>query len=110
MEKEIILILGVLLAIYNGQFLAQKPIGWHRTGFIIRVGLGLLLYPNILYMLIYFNVAWSVYDIIINKYLKASWHYVGRTSWIDKTIPKWLNLGLKILLLVITLIYGLLKI
>ena len=108
MEKEIILLVGILLAIYNGQFLSLKVAEWHRTGFIIRLLLGLILYPNIIYMMIYLNIAWALYDIIINMYLKVPWYYIGRTAWIDKTIPHWINWAIKILIL-LTTIYSLIN-
>ena len=103
MEKEIILLVGILLAIYNGQFLSHRSVGWHRTGFIIRLLLGLVLYPNLLYMMIYLNIAWALYDIIINMYLKVPWYYIGKTAWIDKTIPHWVNWALKSLILIVTI-------
>ena len=88
MQEIIILIVAVLLAVYNGQFIKNKSKEWHRTGWFIRALLMFALWPNILLMLIYFNLAWIAYDIIINIfYLKAPWHYQGNTSFLDKNLP-----------------------
>lgn len=78
------LILAVLLGIYNGQFITKRSKAWHRTGWIIRLLIGVMLYPDVTLMLIYSFLAWIVYDLIINWYMKKPWNYVGDSSEFDK--------------------------
>jgi hypothetical protein len=83
----IILIVGLLLAFYNGMFLTNKSKQWHAVGWIIRAALMPILWPQYFYMMLYIVITWHLYDIIINIYLKQKWWYQGRTSFIDKNIP-----------------------
>jgi hypothetical protein len=105
MEKEIlILIIGVLLAFYNGQFLTNRSKQWHTTGWVIRALLMVVLWPNMLYMAAFINVAWLFYDIIINLYLNQKWWYTGKNAFIDKYVPFGIVWSLKGLFFVILLI------
>ena len=107
----IILLIVLLFATWNGLtikwYLTRMPewsTYWHILGFIIRITLVALIYPNWLFMLIYANVAWTVYDIIINLFMGQSIFYVGKTSWFDKTFGKYLFI-LKTILLILTIYY-----
>jgi len=91
----IVILLAVLLGMYNGQFITKRSKAWHMTGFVIRALLMVLLWPDITLMLVYFWLAWPVYDIIINKYMGQKWNYVGSTSWFDR-LPGFLVALLKI--------------
>lgn len=92
MKKEIKLIILLLLGIYNGQFISDRTVAWHATGFVIRLLIvGVLLYPDIGYMLIGFTIAYPIYNIICAIYLGQDWWYLGSTAKMDKYIPKWLN-------------------
>lgn len=106
MKEIIILSIAILLALYNGQFINNKTKAWHRTGFIIRALIMVLLWPNWILMLVYFNLAWTVYDIIINVfYLKVPWWYQGETGWIDSNISPDVIFPLKFFLLLTTTVY-----
>lgn len=96
-QPFIILLLAVLLGAYNGQFITGASKSWHGTGFLIRALLIVFLWPDITLMLIYFWLAWPVYDIIINMYMRVKWNYVGTTSAFDRMPGCVLALG-KILL------------
>lgn len=97
MKEIVILTLAVLLAAYNGQFITGASKSWHGTGFLIRALIMLLLWPDLTLMLIYLWLAWPVYDIIINCYMRVKWNYVGSTSWFDR-LPGFPIAFLKILL------------
>ena len=105
------LLITVLFAVWNGLVIRWYLIKdqkyskyWHIVGYLIRVIPLYYIYPNIIWMLIYSNIAWTVYDMIINKLNGWDWFYVGNTSWFDRTFGKYLLIG-KILLLILTLIY-----
>lgn len=114
MDSVLILLVGVLLGLYNGQFITEKSKSWHLTGFLIRVVLFIVLIPNLLLMAWYGVIVWPVYNIIINLYMRQPWHYQGTTAWFDRNIPKGLNLTLQGLVIIfavlITYIYSNIKI
>jgi len=92
MKNKIKLIILLLLGIYNGQFISNRIAAWHATGFMIRLLIvGVLLYPDVGYMLIGFTLAYPIYNIICALYLQQDWWYLGATAKMDKYIPKWLN-------------------
>jgi len=102
-------ILSVLIAAWNGLVIkwyqTRNPKWskyWHGLGFIIRAIPIVLIYPNWLWILIYANIAWTIYDIIINLFMGQSIFYIGSTAWFDKTLGK-LTYLLKTLLLILTL-------
>lgn len=99
----ILMIVTVLLGVYNGQFLTDASKSWHRTGWVIRFLLGILLYPNLLAMVVYAWLAWIVYDIIINFFIRQPWDYVGETSTIDK-LPNWILITGKIVLTILMVV------
>lgn len=90
----VLMLVAILLGVYNGQFLTGASKSWHRTGWLIRFLLGVLLYPNLLAMVVYAWLAWVAYDIIINFFIRQPWDYVGETSAIDK-LPDWVDKTLK---------------
>lgn len=93
----IVLVLAVLLACYNGQFITGASRSWHGTGFVIRALLLPLLWPDVTLMLIYTWLSWVLYDVIINWYMKQPWNYVGTTAWFDR-LPGFVIALLKLLL------------
>ena len=104
------LLFAALFAIWNGLVIKwyltkdQKwSKCWHGLGFIIRAIPIALIYPNWLWILIYTNIAWTIYDIIINLFMGQSIFYIGKTSTFDKTFGKWLFVG-KALLLILTIL------
>lgn len=110
MNNIILLIISFLFALWNGLVikwhLSKEQIYstlWHGVGFIIRALPVLLIYPNWLWILLYLNVAWTVYDMIIN--LVNGWpvFYIGQTSTFDRIFGKWLYIC-KVVLLVTTII------
>ena len=114
MNSAILLILSFLFAIWNGLvikwYLSRKQIYstlWHGVGFIIRALPVLLIYPNWLWILFYLNVAWTVYDMIINMVNGWNLFYIGKTSQFDKIFGKWLYICKAVLLVttIIVLIY-----
>lgn len=103
----------VLFALWNVAAINRcktKPkIDWfHIWGFIIKLPLLCFLYPNILYLLIYLNLSWTVYDLIISKGISGKWFLVGTTSKIDKFLGKY-KFYLQGLLLLGTILYGLMN-
>ena len=104
-------LLATLFAIWNGLvikwYLTKEQKWskyWHIVGYFIRAIPLYYIYPNITWMLVYINVAWTLYDMIINKLNGWDWFYVGNTAWFDRTFGKYLLIG-KALLLILTLIY-----
>ncbi len=104
--KATIIIIGILIAMYNGLYIKhyqtrdpKYSVRWHRVGWFIRAGLMVALWPDWLMMLIYLNVAWTMYDMIINLYMGQKLFYQGKTAWFDKTFPRWLLLTAKGILL-----------
>jgi hypothetical protein len=87
MKEAVILLLALLLAAYNGQFLSGASRSWHATGFIMRALLLVFIWPDVTMMLVYTWLAWIAYDAIINLYRRLPWHYTGTTSWIETHIP-----------------------
>ena len=55
-------------------------------------------------MLIYSNIAWTLYDMVINKINGWDWFYIGKTSTTEKLFGKLTLIG-KAILLILTLIY-----
>ena len=111
LSNSILLILALLFSIWNGLVIKwyltkdQKwSKYWHGLGFVIRAIPVVLIYPNWLWILIYTNVAWTIYDMIINLFMGQSIFYVGKTSWFDKTFGKYLFI-IKALLLILTIYY-----
>lgn len=90
-----------MLGVYNGQFLTHRTKGWHITGWWIRALLMFGLWPDFLHMIIYINLAWAGYDLIINAFLKQKWYYQGKTAIMDKNIPPEITFGIKFVLLII---------
>ena len=80
---------------------------WHILGYVIRVLPIIIIYSNIVVMLIYINISWILYDILINIINGWDIFYVGNTSWFDKTFGKYLFIP-KLLLVISTIIYILL--
>ena len=107
----VILLIVLLFAIWNGLVIKwyltkdQKwSKYWHGLGFIIRALPIVLIYPNLLWILIYTNVAWTIYDMIINLFMGQSIFYVGKTSWFDRMFGKYLFI-IKTILLILTIYY-----
>jgi len=113
-ETAILYILGILFAVYNGQFIkwgqthhypeqrAKWSARWHRTGFILRALLFALIWhlQGIGPAAIFAFISYPIYNGIINMYLKAPFFYIGKTAWMDKNIPHPIHyLGYIILLL-----------
>ena len=106
------IIIVILFAVWNGIVIKWKhtdekiySIIWHGLGFVIRGYCLLLIYPDWLLMLIYANIAWTVYDMVINVINGWNLFYIGNTSVIDKVFGKWLYICKGILLLT-TIIYA----
>ena len=108
MKNKIKLIILLLLGIYNGQFISNRIAAWHATGFMIRLLIvGVLLYPDVGYMLIGFTLAYPIYNIICALYLQQDWWYLGSTAKMDKYIPKWLNYTMQAGVFYVTFAYWL---
>ena len=84
-----LLVLGfaIALAFYNGWFLIGASKSWHAMGFVLRFVPIIFIDHSWTARLVYFWVAWIVYDIIINKIRRDPWHYTGDSSWIERNIP-----------------------
>ena len=111
MNLLIVLLIALLFAVWNGLVIKwyltkdQKySTYWHIVGYLIRVIPLYYIYPNITWILIYINIAWNLYDIIINKINGWDWFYIGKTSATEKLFGKLTLIG-KALLLILTLIY-----
>lgn len=107
----IILLIVILFSIWNGLVIRwyltkdQKySTYWHRVGFVVRALLPILLYPDWGFILIYLNLSWTVYDMIINTINGWNLLYVGGTSEIDIFLKRF-HIPLKIALLIITIVY-----
>ena len=103
--------LAALFALWNGLVIKwyltkdQKySTYWHIVGYFIRAIPLYYIYPNIMWILIYSNVAWTLYDIIINKINGWDWFYISKTSATEKLFGKLTLIG-KAILLILTLIY-----
>ena len=77
---------------------------WHIVGYFIRAIPLYYIYPNILWILIYTNIAWTLYDMIIYKVNGWNLFYIGKTSTTEKLFGKLTLIG-KAILLILTLIY-----
>ncbi len=107
----ITLALILLLGFYNGQFIMwdrtytdekrRWSARWHRTGFLIRGGLFLivLLGYGLGWSLIAATIAWPVYNGIIARYLGQAFFYIGKTAWFDRNLPHWLHYTLYLFML-----------
>lgn len=111
MNLLIVLLLAVLFAIWNGLVIKwyltkDKKYSkyWHGVGFLVRGILSITLYPEWGYILIYLNLSWTVYDIVINLINGWGILYVGGTSVIDKFLRKY-HILLKSVLLLMTIGY-----
>ena len=65
------IIIVILFAVWNGLVIRWKLTGngsdlWHAVGFVIRILPVFLVWDNYTIFLLYFNFAWTVYDMIIN--------------------------------------------
>lgn len=111
----VIFIIAILLAFYNGYFIIysketdtikKKKYSdiWHSLGWFIRALFVIILYPNWLNILIYTNIAWTLYDIIIALIMKQKWYYQGNTSIMERNIPNWVIYTGKIIILTLTII------
>ena len=107
----IALVTVLLFALWNGLTIRWKLTGkgspaWHAAGWVIRAVPIIGLWPDWLLMLLYVNLAWTVYDVIIN--LVNGWpvFFIGSTSWIDRNLGKWLYIckGLILILTIIVLL------
>ena len=103
--------LAALFALWNGLVIKwyltkdQKySTYWHIVGYFIRAIPLYYIYPNILWMLIYANIAWTLYDMVINKINGWNLFYIGKTSTTEKIFGKLTLIG-KAILLLLTLIY-----
>ena len=103
--------LAALFALWNGLVIKwyltkdQKySTYWHIVGYFIRAIPLYYIYPNILWMLIYINIAWTLYDMVINKINGWNLFYIGKTSTTEKIFGKLTLIG-KAILLLLTLIY-----
>ena len=38
---------------------------------------------------VFSNIYWIVFDLSLNLFRGLKWHYVGKTSWLDKTFTGW---------------------
>ncbi|MBS4057777.1 MAG: hypothetical protein KGZ82_10715 [Bacteroidales bacterium] len=98
------LVIMLLMAVYNVQFIAWERAGragkqlwsrrWHRTGALIRGGVWLvmlLLKVPAAWVLLAALLAWPVYNGIINMSLGRSFFYLGATAWTDRVIPEWVH-------------------
>ena len=77
---------------------------WHVVGYFIRAIPLYYIYPNILWMLIYTNIAWTLYDMIINLINGWNLFYIGKTSTTEKLFGKLTLIG-KAILLTGTIVY-----
>ena len=110
MNLLIVLLIAVLFALWNGLVIKwyltkdQKySTYWHIVGYFIRAIPLYYIYPNILWMLIYTNIACTLYDMVINKINGWNLFYIGKTSTFDSVFGKWLYIC-KVVLLVTTII------
>jgi len=102
----------LLLAFYNGEFIKwDRTTGdekshwsakWHRTGFMIRALVVLIVYraSTAGWALGAVFLAYPVYNAIINRYLGQKWHYIGKKAWLDRNIPHWAHYTAYALLLI----------
>ena len=111
MVEIVTFILVALFALWNGLVIKwyltkdqQYSKYWHSVGYLIRIIPLYYIYPNIMWILIYVNIAWTLYDIIINKINGWDWFYIGKTSATEKLFGKLTLIG-KAILLILTLIY-----
>ena len=108
----VILLIALLFAIWNGLtikwYLTKEQRyskAWHAVGFVVRSLPVVMLYPDWVVILIYLNIAWTLYDMIINIVNGWNLFYIGNTSAIDRIVGKWLFFCKGVLLL-ITIIYA----
>ena len=104
------LLFAALFAVWNGLvikwYLSKEQKWskcWHGLGFIIRAIPIALIYPNWLWILLYINIAWTVYDMTINIINGWPVFYIGQTSQFDRIFGKWLYVC-KAVLLVCTVV------
>ena len=104
-------ILAILFALWNGLVIKwyltkdQKwSKYWHGVGMLIRAVPLYFVYPHWGWMLLYCNVAYTIYDEIINLVNGWGLGYIGTTSALDRKLGKW-SYALKAVLLLITIIY-----
>ena len=109
MTNLLILSIILLFAVWNGLVIRWKLTGngsdlWHAVGFVIRIMPVFLIWDNYTVFLLYFNFAWTVYDMIINLINGWNLFYIGKTSTTEKLFGKLTLIG-KAILLILTLIY-----
>jgi len=111
LDYIIILLIVILFSTWNGLVIkwyltknVKYSTYWHIIGYFIRVIPLYYIYPDTMWILIYTNISWTIYDIIINKINGWSIFYIGNTSGIEKLFGKLTLIG-KAILLMITLIY-----
>jgi hypothetical protein len=115
MTTAIIIIIAILLAVYNGQFITDQSAAWHLTGFVIRLLLGVMFvwkHKGLDFWFratLFVTLTWTVYDSIIALMMGMPWNYIGVTSFIDVTIPVWLNQISKFIIAFAALTLGSLK-
>lgn len=98
------LVLMILMAVYNVQFIKWERAGrlskekwsrrWHRTGALIRGGVWvvmLVLQVPHAWVLLAALLAWPVYNAIINLSFGKPFFYLGTTALTDRVIPEWMH-------------------
>lgn len=115
LEYLVLSLMVVLLGLWNGLVIKwyltredKYSKAWHTIGFIVRALPLLLIYDNLFIVLCYLNFAWTAYNMAINVIIHESLFYVGKTSFIDKTLGKSIYY-LQSLLWIITIAYGVLR-
>ena len=115
-QKSVIVtsFIAALFAFWNGLVIRWKLTGdqcwskwWHGVGMLIRAVPLYFIFPNWGWMLIYANVAYTLYDEIINMVNGWGLGYIGSTSVMDRMIGKAAYL-IKAIVLISTLIFFLL--
>ena len=106
--------LAALFALWNGLVIKWKLTGdqrwskwWHGVGLVIRALPLYFIFPNWGWMLVYVNVAYTLYDEIINLVNGWGLGYIGSTATTDRMIGK-AGYLIKAILLISTLIFFLL--
>lgn len=100
----------ILFALWNvaaiNRCKKKTKVDWfHIIGFLIKLPLVYFIWPNILYLLIYFNLCWTGYDLIISKGISGKWFLIGTTSWFDKTLGKY-KFYIQGFILIATIVYA----
>lgn len=112
MTLLVFIIQMILFSLWNvaaiNRYKKPKTDWFHIIGFMVKLPPLILLYPNILFILIYLNIVWTIYDLIISKGISGKWFLVGTTSKIDKFLGKF-KFYIQGLLLLGTILYAIIS-